>query len=188
MFCISVRFSYWKIVVTWALVILRLSYRTISPERCIMTYLWVNLSFNCIIHLMVRLLDLTTNKIFHTAFWHLKVTQPLLCYSVNLAFVSSPSRIFISSPIGFHASPVEKLLPGLTTEKIWRFYLFSGDSSSPHRVTETLCGKASDISPNQGGRALWDGVAQKEIMHFATKQKFRYWNILVLLTFKNWQF
>ena len=121
MFCISVRFSYWKIVVTWALVILRLSYRTISPERCIMTYLWVNLSFNCIIHLMVRLLDLTTNKIFHTAFWHLKVTQPLLCYSVNLAFVSSPSRIFISSPIGFHASPVEKLLPGLTTEKFEDF-------------------------------------------------------------------
>ena len=38
-----------------------LLYRTSSPERCIVTYLWVNLIFNWIIHLIIRVLGSILN-------------------------------------------------------------------------------------------------------------------------------
>ena len=51
------------IAATCVLVTLRLSYQTISPERCIVTYLWVNLIFNRIIHLIVRVLCSILSKL-----------------------------------------------------------------------------------------------------------------------------
>ena len=37
------------------------SHCTIGPATFLVIYLWVNWIFDCIIHLMVHLLDLTTN-------------------------------------------------------------------------------------------------------------------------------
>ena len=61
-------------------------------------------------------------------------------------FTSSPRGILISPPVGFVVSPmsflispVENLLLGLTTEKFWKFGIFYGTSSGPHRGTETGC-------------------------------------------------
>ena len=55
-------------------------------------------------------------------FLMLKVTHPPLCFWVNLVFVSSLRWVFIPSPIDFlDASPVEKILPGLTSKNIWNF-------------------------------------------------------------------
>ena len=57
---------------------------------------------------------------------------------VNLIFVSSPRWIFISSPNGFiDSSQVDKLLPGLNLENLWKYYIFYGESSSSHRGTKT---------------------------------------------------
>ena len=84
------------------------------------------------------------NDTFHRDFWHLKVTQPLPCFPFNLVhmflnqcstFVSSSCWIFILSPIGFLASPMENLLLGLIPD----FYIFHGESTSPHRGTKTGC-------------------------------------------------
>ena len=96
-----------------------------------------------------------TNAIFLKSFWHLKVTQPFTCFSVNQVymflrqsniFISSPHWIFISSLVGFVVSlvgfvisRVENLLLGLTPEKFWKFGIFPGESSSPYRGTETGC-------------------------------------------------
>ena len=93
------------IAITRVLVTLRLSYGTISQERCIVTYLMVNFIFNWIIHLIVRILGSILNPQgffdswwnIHKAFWHLKVSQPLRYFWVNLVFVSSSQWIFISS-------------------------------------------------------------------------------------------
>ena len=93
------------IATTRVLVTLRLSYGTISQERCIVTYLMVNFIFNWIIHLIVRILGSILNPQgfsdswwnIHKAFWHLKVSQPLRYFWINLVFVSSPQWIFISS-------------------------------------------------------------------------------------------
>ena len=49
------------IVATSVLVKLRLPYHGISPERCVMTYLWVNLIFNYIVYLMVYTLGSILN-------------------------------------------------------------------------------------------------------------------------------
>ena len=51
-----------------SLVTLKVLYHTISLEKCSVTYLWVNLIFNGIIHLLIGVLNLTTNKIFHMNF------------------------------------------------------------------------------------------------------------------------
>ena len=51
------------IAATCVLVTLRLSYQTISPERCIVTYLWVNLIFNRIIHLIICVLGSILSKL-----------------------------------------------------------------------------------------------------------------------------
>ena len=119
--------------------------------------------WNCIIHLMIGILDsilnlkdnLIANTIFVKTFWHLKVTQQFMCFRVNQVymflsqssiFISSPRWIFISSPMGFFVSPVvflissvENLLLDLTPEKCWKFGTFPGQSSSPYRGTETGC-------------------------------------------------
>ena len=50
------------------LVTLKVSYRTVNLEKCIVTYLWVSLIFNCIIHLLIGILKLTTNEIFNKNF------------------------------------------------------------------------------------------------------------------------
>ena len=52
-------------VLKFNLVSLRLSYCPIGLGRCIVTYLWVNLNFDCIIHLMVRLLYFPINQTSH---------------------------------------------------------------------------------------------------------------------------
>ena len=53
---------------------------------------------------------------------------------VNLVIVRSPRWIFISSPIGFFdASLVEKLLPCLTPENLWKFYILPGELGSLQR-------------------------------------------------------
>ena len=140
----------------------RSSYRTISPQRCSTTYLCLNLIFNCVIHLMVRILDLTTNEIFHTAFWHLKATQQLLCFWVCLVFVCSLSWIFMSYSIDF-TPPLWKNDSLVAPQKNLKILFFPSNSTNPHRVTETGCGKASDISQNLEGRSMWNGVAQKVI-------------------------
>ena len=63
----------------------------------------------------------------HKAFWHVKFTQPLLW--ANLAFAISSCWVFISSLIGFlNASPVEKLLSGLTQKIFRKFHIFPGGS------------------------------------------------------------
>ena len=95
------------------------------------------------------------NAIFLKIFWHLKVTQPFMCFRVNQVnmflsqsniFISSPRWIFISFPVGFVVSPVgffislvENLVIGLTPEKFWKFVIFPGESSSPYQGTETGC-------------------------------------------------
>ena len=96
-----------------------------------------------------------TNAIFLKSFWHLKVTQPFTCFSVNQVymflrqsniFISSPRWIFISSLVGFVVSlvgfvisRVENLLLGLIPEKFWKFGIFPDESSSPYGGTETGC-------------------------------------------------
>ena len=66
------------------LVKMRLSYRTISPKRCIVTYFWVNWVFNWIICLIVSRLGSTILwKLmkfckFWKVFWNLKVSQLFL--------------------------------------------------------------------------------------------------------------
>ena len=124
MYCISVCFLCLMIAATWVLVTLRLSHRTISSGKWTVTYFLVNLTFSWIIH---------------KAFWHLKVTQLLLCFWVNLVFVSFSVWIFISPPIGFlDASTVEKLLD-LTPETFWKYYISPAESSSPYQGTVTGC-------------------------------------------------
>lgn len=108
------------------------------PGEMYVTYLWVNLILNCIFHLMVFILDLAANEIFHIAFWYLKVTQPLLCFWVNLVFVSSHAWVFMSWRIGFHASLVKKLNPGLT-RKLFESLKFSPMTQAVHGVTKTGC-------------------------------------------------
>lgn len=73
-------------------------------------------------------------------------TQTLLSYfyvfesTLLKLFVSSPRWIVTSSPIGFlNVSLVEKLLPGLTSQNFWKFYIFLGESISLHWGTETRC-------------------------------------------------
>ena len=98
---------------------------------------------------------MTANTIFLNNFWHLKVTQPFMCFRVNQVymllsqsniFVISPRWIFISSPVGFVLSQVgflicsvEDSLIGLTPKKFWKFSIFPSESSSPYRVTEKRC-------------------------------------------------
>ena len=53
----------------------------------------------------------------------------------------SPRKVSILSPAGFVISPVKNLLLGLTPENILKFEIFSGETSSPHRDTETGCEK-----------------------------------------------
>ena len=44
------------------------------------------------------------------------------------------------SPIDFFdTSPVGILFPGLTLENFWKFFIFPGKASSPHRGTEAGC-------------------------------------------------
>ena len=86
---------------------------------------------------------------FLKIFWHLKVTQPFICFRVNQVyvvllsqsniFISSPRWIFISSPVGFLISLVENLLLRLTPEKFWKFGIFPSESSCPYRGSETGC-------------------------------------------------
>ena len=122
-----------NVVPTWALLTLRLSYHIISPERFIVTYLWVNFQLHYSsdglyigFHSQsLKIPILIANEIFHMAFLHAKVTQPLLCFWDNLVFFISPPGIFMSSPIGFHVSPVEKLLAGLTPENFKKVLHFS---------------------------------------------------------------
>ena len=121
-----------------SLVTLRLSYRTFSLKRCIVIYLWVNLIFICIIHLMVRILNWTTNEIFHITFWHLKVTQ-------SLFFLDQPGICQFTS-LKFHVIPdwfpcllSQKNYSLVSPRKIFKFYFFPGDSSSLHQGTETGC-------------------------------------------------
>ena len=44
----------------------------------------------------------------------------------------------MSSPIGLLASPVEHLFSDGTQEKFWKFDILPGESSRPHRGTETV--------------------------------------------------
>ena len=53
----------------------------------------------------------------------------------------SPRKVSILSPAGFVISPVKNLLLGLTPENILKFEIFPGETSSPHRDTETGCEK-----------------------------------------------
>ena len=97
---------------------------------------------------------MTDNAIFFDKickiFWHLKVTQPFMCFRENQVcmlltqsniFISSPRWIFISSPVGFVVSPVgflislgENLLLGLTPEKFWTFGIFPLSQAVPTGV------------------------------------------------------
>ena len=123
------------IVVTWVLVTLRLLYHTISPKIYIVAYLWINLCFSCTIHLMVCLLDLTTNKVFDLDFCPLKVTQQIL-------FWGQPGIWQFSSLI-FHDRFL--CLPdGKTTSwphpgKFLKMLHFPKELGSPHWGTETGC-------------------------------------------------
>ena len=77
-------------------------------------------------------------------FLMLGVTQPFLCFWVNLVFVSSPSRIFISTPFGFFdVSPVEKPLSGLTPHSfltpVTQAVPSTKQSPPLHQGTETGC-------------------------------------------------
>ena len=53
---------------TCVLKTLRLSFRTVSPEDCIVTHLWVNLIFNRVIHLIVSKDSVVDNEIFTQLF------------------------------------------------------------------------------------------------------------------------
>ena len=48
-----------------------------------------------------------------------------------------PHKIFILSPAGFVISSVRNLLLCLTPENFLKFEIFPGESSSPHRGSET---------------------------------------------------
>ena len=92
------------------LVKMRLSYRTISPKRCIVTYFWVNWVFNSIICLIVsRLGSRILWKLmkfcwFWKVFWYLKVSQLFLCFrskrylSVQLAEFSFHPQLVLLMP------------------------------------------------------------------------------------------
>ena len=54
-------------------------------------------------------------------------------------YIGSPNKIFILSQAGFFISPVKNLLLGLTPENFLKFKIFPGESSRPHRGTETGC-------------------------------------------------
>ena len=89
------------------------------------------------------------------------VTQSFLCFWVNHVFmflsqcnivVSSPRWIFISSPVRFIVSPVvfvifpvKNLFLGLIPQNFWKFNIFPGESSSPHRGTDTRCVKICSL-------------------------------------------
>ena len=50
-----------------------------------------------------------------------------------------PRKIFMLSLAGFVISPVGNLVQALTPENFLKFKIFRGESSSPHRGTETGC-------------------------------------------------
>ena len=64
-----------------------------------------------------------------------------MCFWVNqVCMFLCQSNVFINlSRWIFISSPVENLLPGLTPKKFSKFDNFPGESSSPHRGTETGC-------------------------------------------------
>ena len=78
-------------------------------------------------------------------FWHLKVTQPFMCYRENQVcmlltqsniFISSARWIFISSPVGLLIFLGENLLLGLTPKKFWTFGIFPLSQTVPTRVIQ----------------------------------------------------
>ena len=80
-----------------------------------------------------------TNDTFHSAFWYL-FTRPLSCFWVDLIFVSSPRRTFISSPIGLLDPLRLKNFSWVSSQKMFEFFLiFFGDSSNPHQDSEIRC-------------------------------------------------
>ena len=67
-------------------------------------------------------------------------TRPLSCFWVDLIFVSSPRRTFISSPIGLLDPLRLKNFSWVSPQKIFEFFLiFFGDSSNPHQDSEIRC-------------------------------------------------
>ena len=111
-------------------------YCAISPERCIETYLWIDLIFNWINRLIAFGFHSQSLKILwqlltysKQLFLYLHVTDPLL-YMVNLVFVSSPRWIFISSLIGsLDASLIEKLILQSLTKYLIQNLVFIWNSA-----------------------------------------------------------
>ena len=84
--------------------------------------------------------DLSEIMKYTQSFLAVKGYSETSMFWVNLVFVNSPCWVFVSSPIGFlNASQVDKLLPSLNPENLWKFYIFPVESRRPHHGTETGC-------------------------------------------------
>ena len=95
--------------------------------------------------ILKRLLD--TKLLRHFCdFW---VNQVTIFLNLRNIFVSSPRWFFISSPVGFVGFPVENLLLRLNSENFWKFDIFPGHSSSPHRDTKTGCIHKENLTAEQ---------------------------------------
>ena len=120
-----------------------------NQSRDIMWLIWVNLILNCIIYLMVRILcsisqDVLTLKGYSDI--SLFLGKPGIDVFKSVQYICQFTSLdfhiilmgFVVSSISFFFSPVENLLQGLTPEKFLKFGIFPSESSSPHRVTETV--------------------------------------------------
>ena len=64
----------------------------------------------------------------------------------------------MASPIGFYASPVGKLLPGLTSESFWNGCIFPCDEGSIHQGTEAGCWT---IGSQEKNICLWKTIGKR---------------------------
>ena len=67
----------------------------------------------------------------------------------------SPRNTFILSPADFVISPVGNLLLGLTPKNVWKFKIFPGESSSPHRGTDTGCHNSFQVNVSPTHPTFW---------------------------------
>ena len=92
-------------------------------------------------------------------------------------YIGSPNKIFILSPAGFFISPVRNLLLDLTPENFLKFEIFPGESSRPHRGTETGC---LGLCPLSG---ILRTLAYSNISLFGHIQAYSIIIVIIALTF-----
>lgn len=91
---------------------------------------------------------------FHVkCLWHLKVTQPIMCFWINLVniylrqpniFVILPHWTFISSSVDFVVSPVEDLVLGLTSQNFENLPFSPVHCLIHPRVLRRVCYESAD--------------------------------------------